>query len=59
MLHKLPVVIAVELIIGVIAFLLAGDKASFNDIALVCTLLSLFTAFSYYAFKRINNLNKA
>ena len=30
MLHKLPVVIAVELIIGVIAFLLSGDKASFN-----------------------------
>ena len=59
MLRKLPIVIAVELIILVSSFLLAGDKASFSEIASVYVLLTLLSAFSYCAFKLVNNLMKA
>lgn len=59
MLHKLPLVIAVELIMVVSSFLLAGDKASFSEIASVYVLLTLLSAFSYCAFKLVNNLMKA
>ena len=59
MLRKLPIVIAVELIILVSSFLLAGDKASFSEIASVYMLLTLLSAFSYCAFKLVNNLMKA
>ena len=59
MLHKLHIVIAVELMIVVSSFLLAGDKASFSEIASVYMFLTLLSAFSYCAFKLVNNLMKA
>ena len=53
MLLKLPVVIAIELVIGILSFLGAGDKAGFGDVALVFTFLTLFFALTYFIFKKI------
>lgn len=55
MLLKLPVVIAIELAIGILSFLVAGDKARFGNVAFIFTFLTLFFALTYFIFKRVKN----
>ena len=53
MLRKLPLVIAIELVIGVLAFLFAGEKVQFGALFLIFSFAALLIVAAVYAFKSL------
>ena len=55
MILKLPLVISVELIIGILSFLLAGDKAQVGEIAFIFSFLTVVAVLTYFIIKRVKS----
>lgn len=50
---KLPAVIAIELGIALLSFMLVGDKSRVGDVTFIFTFLTLFFALIYFGLKKL------
>ena len=53
MLKKLPIVIAIELLIGLLSFLIAGERSQFGEVAAIFILLSIVCALIFFLYTRL------